>query len=123
MTSSGLWYSSTYNEENIIKHPSLFRTVFMVLLVLKQNLVPNLLYKVFKKRKKELENFASPSEIILLGMPLKNKSAIYDAILEILPTTTNIESQSLFDLGKPNTKSIDMPVQGSLAIGKGVYKL
>lgn len=42
------------------------------------------------------------------------------AILENLSTTTNF--LSLFDLCKPNTKSIDMSVQGLLDIGKGVYK-
>ena len=44
-------------------------------------------------------------------------------ILENLSITTKIESLTLFDLGKPSTKSIDMSTQSFLGTGKGAYKL
>jgi hypothetical protein len=44
-------------------------------------------------------------------------------ILENLSITTKIESLTLFDLGKPSTKFIDMSTQRFLGTGKGAYKL
>ena len=69
-----------------------------------------------------------------LTISLKNKSAICDVssvlwhamkcvILENLSTTITTESLPLLVLGKPKTKSIEISVQVSLGIGKGVYKL
>ena len=44
------------------------------------------------------------------------------AMLEILSTTTKIEFLPRLDLGKPNTKSIEISIKDSLGIGSGVYK-
>lgn len=53
----------------------------------------------------------------IIGFTIKNKTnhfrkPINNKYMELLP---------LLDLGKPNTKSIDMSTQGSLGIGRGVY--
>jgi hypothetical protein len=45
------------------------------------------------------------------------------AILENLSTTTKTESLPLLVLCKPKTKSIEILVQGSLGIGKGVQTM
>ena len=43
-------------------------------------------------------------------------------ILENLSTTTKIESLPHLDLGKPNSKSIEISIEGSLGIGSGMYE-
>ena len=75
---------------------------------------------------------------MLLGMPCnlttwwKNKSVTLEAscfllhgikcaILENLSTTTKIESLPIWVLGNHNTKSMLMPYQGAIGIGKGSY--
>ena len=82
---------------------------------------------------------ASSYDTIVLGIPwsftisLKNKLAMLEAsstlwhgmkcaILENLSTTTKIKSLPLLDLGNPKTKSIETSSQGTLGIGRGVYK-
>jgi hypothetical protein len=45
------------------------------------------------------------------------------SILENLSITIKIGFLPLFDLGKPNIKSIDISTHGSLSNSKGVYKI